>query len=163
VASTTLVDKLQLKIKPHPQTYSIQRLNQGKGLKVSAQCLICLSIIKKYFDELWCDIIQRDAFHVLLRRPWLYDRKVTYDGFLNTYTLHKNSRKTTLIPLPPHQITKSKSIEPLKDGGVLLSFLEPTLKVEQSEFNTFKEIILHTPTLGPQTETPLHPLTKQLL
>ena len=35
VASTTLVDKLQLKFEPHPQPYSIQWLNQGKGLKVS--------------------------------------------------------------------------------------------------------------------------------
>jgi len=35
VASTTLVDNLQLKTEPHPQPYSIQWLNQGKGLKVS--------------------------------------------------------------------------------------------------------------------------------
>ena len=32
VASTTLVEKLQLKTEPHPHPYSIQWLNQGKGL-----------------------------------------------------------------------------------------------------------------------------------
>jgi len=104
-----------------------------------------------------------DSSHVLLGRPRLYDRKVTYDGFLNTYILHNDGRKITLVPLPPHQITKPKSIEPLKDGGVLLSFLEPTLKAEQSEFKTFKEMILYTHTLEPQTKTSLHPLAKQLL
>jgi len=31
-ASTTLVDKLQLKAKPHPRPYSVQWLNKGKGL-----------------------------------------------------------------------------------------------------------------------------------
>jgi len=34
VASTTLVEKLQLKAEPHPQPYSIQWLNQGKGLRL---------------------------------------------------------------------------------------------------------------------------------
>jgi len=146
MASTTLVDKLQLKIEPHPQPYSILWLNQGKGLKVSTRCLISLSIGKNCLDELWCDIILMDACHVLLGRPWLYDRKVTHDGFLNTYALHKNDRKITFVPLPPHQIAKPKSIEPLKDGGVLLTCLEPTLKAEQSEFKTFEEMILYTPT-----------------
>ena len=32
VASTTLVEKLQPKAEPHPHLYSIQWLNQGKGL-----------------------------------------------------------------------------------------------------------------------------------
>ena len=52
LASTTLVDKLQLKTKPHPQANSIQWLNQGKGLKVSTRCLISLSTSNNYFDEL---------------------------------------------------------------------------------------------------------------
>jgi len=66
VASTTLVDKLQLKTDPHPQPYSIQWLNQGKGLKVSTRCLISFSIGKNYMDKLWCDIIPMDACHMLL-------------------------------------------------------------------------------------------------
>jgi len=65
--------------------------------------------------------------------------------------------------LPPHQITKPKFVEPLKDGGVLLSFLKPTLKAEQSEFKALKEMILYTPALDTLTKTPLYPLAKQLL
>jgi len=69
VASTTLVDKLQLKTEPHPHPYSIQWLNQGKRLKVSLRCLVSLSIGKSYVDKLWCDILAMDACHVLLGRP----------------------------------------------------------------------------------------------
>ena len=113
-------------------------------------------------DELWCDILPMDACHLLLGRPWLYDRKVNHDGFLNTYSLLKDGKKITLAPLPPHQITKSKTVEPLKDGGVLLTLLEPTLKAELREFKAFKEMILHTPTQSEPSD-PLHPLAKPLL
>ena len=91
-----------------------------------------------------CDVISYrwDACHVLLGRLWLYNQKVTHDGFLNTYTLHKNGHKITLIPFPPHQIAKPKSVEPLKDGVVLHSFLEPTLKAEQGQFKALKELSL---------------------
>jgi len=94
VTSTTLVEKLQLKVEPHPHLYSIQWLNQGKGLQVSTRCLINFSIGKSYLDKLWRDIIPMDACHILLGRPWLYDWKVMHDGHLNMYTLHKNGRKS---------------------------------------------------------------------
>jgi len=87
---------------------------------------------------------------------------VIHDGFLNTYTLHKNGRKITLVSLPPHQITKPKAVEPLKDEGVLLSFLNPTLKAEQSAFKTLNEMILYRSSLDNQIETPPHSLAKQL-
>jgi len=64
--------------------------------------------------------------------------------FLNTLTLHKNGHKMTFVPLPLYQMAKSKFIEPLKKGDVLLSLLEPTLKVEPSEFKDLKEMILYT-------------------
>ena len=163
MASTTLVDELLLKTESHPWPYSIEWLKQGKELKVSTWRLISFSIGKDYMDQLWCDIISMDACYVLLGRPWLYDWKVTHDGFLNTYTLHKNGRKITLVPLPPHQIANPKSVEPPKDGGVLLSFLKLTLKAEQREFKAPKELILHVRSQDPQTKTPSHPLAKQLL
>ena len=40
VASKTLVDKLQLTASPHPFPYTIQWLNQGKGIQVSSRCLV---------------------------------------------------------------------------------------------------------------------------
>jgi len=54
-------------------------------------------------------------------------------------------------------------VEPLKDGEVLLSLLEPTLKTEQREFKASKEMILHAPPQSNPSETSTHPLAKQLL
>jgi len=73
VASSSMVEKLSLQATAHPHPYTIQWLNQGKGLQVNSRCLISLSIGKNYQDELWCDIISMDACHMLLGRPWLFD------------------------------------------------------------------------------------------
>ena len=72
-------------------------VNQGKGLQVNSRCFISFSIGKHYYDELWCDIIPMDACHLLLGRPWLFDRKVMHDGYLNTYTFHKDGRPYPVI------------------------------------------------------------------
>ena len=57
VASSSMVEKLQLKATAHPHPYTIQWLNQGKGLQVNSRCLITLSIGKNYHDELWCCLL----------------------------------------------------------------------------------------------------------
>jgi len=95
-----------------------------------------------------------DACHVLLGRPWLFDRRVVHDGHQNTYTFHKDGRKITLAPLAPHQIPKPKSKENPKEGEILLSLLEATVLAMHHEHKTQKEMILHTPSKVSQTETP---------
>ena len=40
VASKALVEKLKLSVSPHPSPYTIQWLNQGKGLQISSRCLL---------------------------------------------------------------------------------------------------------------------------
>uniref|UniRef100_A0A2N9IQ73 Retrotransposon gag domain-containing protein n=1 Tax=Fagus sylvatica TaxID=28930 RepID=A0A2N9IQ73_FAGSY len=37
----------------------------------------------KYKDEVLCDVVPMHAGHILLGRPWQFDRKVTHDGFKN--------------------------------------------------------------------------------
>ena len=104
VASKTLVDKLKLPTVPHPTPYIIQWLNQGKSIQIPSKCLVSLSIGKVYKDEIWCDVIPVDACHVLLGRPWLFDRGVMHDGRLNTYSFVKDHKKITFTPLKPFQI-----------------------------------------------------------
>nr|GFB20116.1 putative reverse transcriptase domain, zinc finger, CCHC-type, aspartic peptidase domain protein [Tanacetum cinerariifolium] len=55
-----------------------------------------------------------DACHILLGRPWLYDRRVKHDGYRNTYTFKKNGISITLAPLnpkdaPPDRVLISKT------------------------------------------------------
>ena len=55
--------------------------------------------IGHYFDEFLCDIMPMDFCHILLGRPWQYDRHVAHDGKLNQYTLWVNGKKKILLPL----------------------------------------------------------------
>jgi len=80
VASSIMVGKLNLQATTHSHPYNIQWLNQGKDLEVNFRFLISLSIGKSYNDELWSDITLKDACHILLGRPWLFDRRVSHDG-----------------------------------------------------------------------------------
>jgi len=119
------VEKLGLHPTVHPHPYKLQWINQGKGLTVNSWCLIPLSIGKSYRDEIWCDIIPMDACHILLGRPWLYDRKVTYDGYRNTYTFMKDGKSITLAPLSPAQVQKHKSS---KQTGLILTGVASSLE-----------------------------------
>jgi len=91
-----------------------------------------LSIGKTYKDELWCDVVSMDACHVLLGRPWLFDRSVIHDGRMNTYTFTKDHKKITLTPL---QVSSKET--PTKDV-----FLTTLLKSQMHEFESYKEWIL---------------------
>ena len=46
------------------------------------------------------------ACHIFLERPWLYDRKVLYDGFKHVYSFEKDGQKVTLASLKPSLISK---------------------------------------------------------
>ena len=56
---------------------------------------------KMYEEEVWCDVLPMDACHVILGRPWIFDRRVVHDGFENTYSFKHKGRKVTLTPLTP--------------------------------------------------------------
>jgi hypothetical protein len=103
VAGTTLVEKLNLPTLKHPRPYKLQWLNDCGEIKVNKQVLISFSI-GRYKDEVLCDVAPIHAGHILLGRPWQFDRKVTHDGFKNKYSFVKDSRTITLVPLTPRQV-----------------------------------------------------------
>lgn len=49
------------------------------------------SIGKHYRDEVLCDVVEMDACHVLLGRPWQYDIH---------YVFQWNNKKIVLVPAP---------------------------------------------------------------
>ena len=77
----------------------IQWFQEGNGLKVTKKCLVSFSIGKNYKDEVWCDVAPMDACHLLLGRPWQYDRKVSHNVFKNTHTFIKDGVRIVLAPL----------------------------------------------------------------
>jgi hypothetical protein len=42
--------------------------------------------------------------HLLLGRPWKYDRNVVHYGSKNTYTLEKNRRTHMLLPIKDKEV-----------------------------------------------------------
>jgi hypothetical protein len=103
VASTTLVEKLNLPTLKHPMPYKLKWLNDCGEIKVNKQVLISFSI-GKYKDEVLCDVVPMHAGHILLGRPWQFDKKTIHDGFKNRYSFVKDSRTVTLVPLTPRQV-----------------------------------------------------------
>ncbi|XP_042377669.1 uncharacterized protein LOC121970764, partial [Zingiber officinale] len=80
VASTRMVTKLNLKTTPHARPYKLQWLSNSVELVVNQQVLINFSI-GKYEDQVLCDIVPMEASHILLGRPWQFDRRDFEDVF----------------------------------------------------------------------------------
>ena len=60
--------------------------------------------IGRYKDKVLCDIVPMHAGHILLGRPWQFDRKVNHDGFKNRHSFVKDNKTITLVPLTPRQV-----------------------------------------------------------
>ncbi|XP_040960238.1 uncharacterized protein [Gossypium hirsutum] len=80
-----------------------QWLNDGGELKVTKQARVAFSI-GKYQDEVVCDVVPMHAGHLLLGRPWQFDRRVVHDGYTNRYSFKHLGRNVTLAPLTPKQV-----------------------------------------------------------
>jgi hypothetical protein len=100
VASTTLVEKLSLPLLKHPRPYKLQWLNECGEVKVNKQVLVAFTI-GRYSDEVLCDVGPMHAGHILLGRPWQYDRRVIHDGFTKMYNFVKDGKTFKLAPLTP--------------------------------------------------------------
>ncbi|KAF7801688.1 uncharacterized protein G2W53_040799 [Senna tora] len=103
VASTTMVEKLNLPTVRHPRPYKLQWSNECGEIKVDKQVLVSFSI-GKYCDEILCDVVPMHAGHILLGRPWELDRKAKKNSFTNRYSFVMNNKPVTLVPLTPEQI-----------------------------------------------------------
>ncbi|XP_074292786.1 uncharacterized protein LOC141619668 [Silene latifolia] len=98
-----MVNKLNLVTQDHPNPYKLRWLNKGAKVKVDKQCLVPFSIGNVYKDKVMCDVVPMDACHLLLGRPWEFDRNTTYPGKENVYNFKHEGKKVTLTPLPPNQ------------------------------------------------------------
>jgi hypothetical protein len=113
LVSTEMVEKLELETTDHPSPYKVSWLQKGHQVSVTKQCLVEFKI-GGYNDKVLCDVIPMDVCHLLLGRPWQYDRNVVHDGRMNTYTLEKNGRTHMLLPI------KDKEVKPEVSNTVLL-------------------------------------------
>jgi hypothetical protein len=113
IVSTEMVEKMELEIVVHPSPYKVLWPQKGHQVNVTKQCLVEFKI-GGYKDQILCDVIPMDVYHLLLGRPWKYDKNVVHDGRKNTYTLEKNCRMHMLLS------TKYKEVKPKMNNTILL-------------------------------------------
>jgi len=76
-----------------------------------------------YSDKIWCDVVTIDVGHIILGRPWLYDRDVTIFECPNSCLFVHDGKKVKLAPLrlvPPPE-TKHTDASSSKKALTLIS------------------------------------------
>jgi len=71
------------------------------------QVEVCFKI-GKHEDVVLCDVVPMEASHLLLGRPWQFDRKTSHDGFLNKYSFVHHGKKIILAPLSPSEVREDQ-------------------------------------------------------
>ncbi|XP_017629802.1 uncharacterized protein LOC108472753 [Gossypium arboreum] len=149
VASTFMVEKLGLPTTKHPSPYKLQWLNDGGELKVTKQVLVSFTI-GKYTDEVLCDVVPMHAGHLLLGRPWRFDRRVLHDGYTNTYTFKHMGKNVPLELLALKQVYEDQKKLKSSDFQDVFpeetpSGLPPLCGIEHQIDFVPKDVILNRP------------------
>jgi hypothetical protein len=87
-----MVMKLGLKTEKHPSPYKIDWIKQGTKIQVSERCRFTFSISKHYSDLMLCDVVKRDACHIIIGRPWQFDVDAQHKGRDNIYIIFWDGR-----------------------------------------------------------------------
>ena len=78
-------------------------MNDYGEVKVNKQVLVSFSI-EKYNDDALCDVVPTHASHILLGRPWQFNKKVIHDGFKNRHSFVKDNKTIILVHLTLKQV-----------------------------------------------------------
>ncbi|KAK1648987.1 hypothetical protein QYE76_066792 [Lolium multiflorum] len=103
LASTELCTKLNLPLRKHPHPYHVQWLSDNGNVKIQHTVTISFKI-GAYEDTVDCDVVPMTVCHMLLGRPWQYDKKANHDGYTNAYSFKVNDKTYILRPMTPSQV-----------------------------------------------------------
>ena len=103
VISKDMVDALSLTAWRHPKPYYMQWLHNVGKLKVTHKVSVPFSI-NGYEDKVECDVVTMHICHILLGRPWQFDRNVAHQGRANRFTLMHRVVFHSLLPKKDEEI-----------------------------------------------------------
>eukprot|EP00253_Pinus_taeda_P016795 PITA_16795 len=143
LVAVEMVEKLGLKKLKHPTPYKVSWLQKRHQLLVDEQCEVEFQI-GRYKDKILCDVMPMDVCHLLLGRPWQFDRSAVHDGKTNCYKFVKDGIKHTLVPIKEENTAETSGVKALLMGGK-----EFVKQIEDSEINFAvirrpKAVVLHT-------------------
>ncbi|KAL3533254.1 hypothetical protein ACH5RR_006775 [Cinchona calisaya] len=107
MASTYLVEKLNLPTFPHPKPYKFRWSTESEAFEVTEQVIISFTI-GKYSDKVVCDVAPLLTCHLQLGQLWELSENGFYDSYTKAYHLCKKGKKFKVIPLPQHQINEER-------------------------------------------------------
>nr|GEV66581.1 transposon Ty3-I Gag-Pol polyprotein [Tanacetum cinerariifolium] len=99
LVSKAMVKAFKLPTEPHPNPYQIGWIKKGLTLKVIEIYKVPLAIGKHYNELVTCDVVDMEACHVLLGRPWQYDVDATHQGKSNMYLFKWSGKTIAMLPL----------------------------------------------------------------
>ncbi|GJZ05269.1 RNA-directed DNA polymerase [Tanacetum coccineum] len=100
LVSNALVKAFKLPTEPHPSPYQIGWIKKGSALKVTEICKVPLAIGKHYNELVTCDVVDMEACHVLLGRPWQHDVDSTHQGVITPKKKLESKTLVTLVASP---------------------------------------------------------------
>jgi hypothetical protein len=107
LASEELCSKLQLIKKKHPRPYKVQWLSDFGTIQVEHTVQVSFKI-GAYEDTLECDVVSMSVCHLLLGRPWQFDRSVIHNGRTNHYSFKMKGKEYVLRPMSPSEVITDK-------------------------------------------------------
>ena len=93
-----MVKKLALPTTRHPRPYQLQWLNEGGDVRVYKLVHVPFRI-EKYENEVLCNVVPMQTSHILLGRPWQFDKHVIFDRHSNKYSFTHCNRKNNTFTL----------------------------------------------------------------
>ena len=78
---------------------------------VTQQCRVTFSMGKCYVDEVFCEVVEMDACHLILGRPWQYNVDATHRCKDNVYVFFKNGGKIVLDPIKEGSVPKASKVD----------------------------------------------------
>ena len=102
----------------HREPYRFAWLHKFHHVLVNEQFQVEFQI-GNYKDAVRCDIIEMDACHVLLGRPWKFDREAVHEGKRNVYSFEMNGKKHSLHPIKVKKVEVSSQLLMMTDKRIV--------------------------------------------
>jgi hypothetical protein len=109
--SEELVKQLGLKTQVHHKPYTLKWISNHHQIHITKQCTIKFAISSKYVDEVTCDVVSLSECGMVLRSPYLYDRKAIFYMTKNQYQLTKAGQDYVVHA---HHVKANKTLQTME-------------------------------------------------